>query len=166
MAVAWLRPGHFSRIILMWFFYTVFYDAPTNNWKACPFFFFAVVGEISNDGCNNPKKYKIDHILSENGKRGGKLTVSLHLRFKYEVEISNRNSQNRNWAGHRSNATCSHRYFCLMCCNRFVVTSLEGWRVTNRAVELISIVCLCLRDCLRQFSPWSGTPIFGAVMQI
>ena len=58
------------------------------------------------DRHSDPKKYekkKSDHNLS--GKKRGRLSVCLRLRFESEVKISVRNSQN--WAGHRNNATCS-----------------------------------------------------------
>ena len=59
--------------IWMWFFDTVFYHAPTNQWKACspPFFF----GSFERyDRYNDPKKYKSDQNLSEK-HGGGRLSV-------------------------------------------------------------------------------------------
>ena len=40
------------------------------------------------------------------------------------------------------------------------------WWVTNWAMQLISIVSLCLEDDLHKNSPWSGTRIFGALMRM
>ena len=50
---------------------------------------------------------------------------------------------------------------CLMYRSRFFGHISRS--VTNWAVQLISIVSLCLQDCLHQFSPWSGTTLSGAV---
>ena len=53
---------------------------------------------------------------------------------------------------------------CLM--HRNLLLVIISWWVTNWALQLISIVSLYLQDCLHQFSPWSGTTIFGAVIQV
>ena len=57
-------------------------------------------------------------------KVAGFPSMCIYMRFKHDVKVSDRNSQN--WAGHRSNATCSHHYSsCLMyrkrCFGRFCI---------------------------------------------
>ena len=49
--------------------------------------------------------------------------------FKHEVKISDRNFQN--WAGHRSNATCSHHYSFNIKGSFWVIS----WWVTNWVVQ-------------------------------
>ena len=146
-------------ILRIWMFLDVVFimHQPTNR-KPLPSIFCS-----RHDRFNDPKQYKSDHNLSEKKKKKrGRLSVCLHMRFKYKVKISDRSSQN--WVGHRSNATCSHHYLSQCTAIVFLVISLDGWRIG--AAQLISIVSLYVRDCLHQFSPWSGTTIFGAVTQI
>ena len=80
---------------------------PTNG-KPAPIFLF---GSIDVTETTIRKNTKATHNLSEKRreKRSG-FSISLHMRFKYDAKISDRNSQN--WAGHRTinNATCSHHY--------------------------------------------------------
>ena len=115
------------------------------------------------DRCNDLKKDKGDHTLSEKKGRGGggRLSVCFCTPGSNTVKISDWNSQNR--AGDRSNATCSHHYLFNVLEAQFGNIS---WWVTNRAVQLISIVSLCLQDCIHQFLPWLGATIFGAIIQI
>ena len=99
------------------------YHAPANG-KPAPFLFLSCSRDLTDTMIR--KKYKSDHNLYEKwNKKWGRLSDCLHMWFKYEVKISDRNSQN--WAGHRRNSTCSHHYF-LMYMNRFWVISLDGWR--------------------------------------
>ena len=163
----------------MWFLDTVLIINQTSKWKACPVglcvcVFFCrrdltngAIRKISfvlflserYDRYNDPKKMqKSDHNFSE--RRLKKLAGLFHLctnavKLKHEAKISDRNSQN--WAGHRSNATCSHHYLYWCIGTVFLVLSRHGWRIVR---------CKCLQDCLHQLSSWSWTKIFGAVVQI
>ena len=131
----------------------------TNQQNSMPAFFFSLIDMTDTTIRKNTKAAT---TLSEKRKRKKRRHwICLHMRFEYEVKKSDRNS--KNWAGHRSNATCSNHYLFN------VQESFLGhisWWVTNWAVQLISIVSLCLQDCLHQFSPSSETTIFGVVIHI
>ena len=57
----------------------------------------------------------------------GRLPICAHMRFKYEVTISDRNSQN--WAEHGKNATCSLLLVLYVHVIVVLVVSLDGWRI-------------------------------------
>ena len=81
----------------------------------------------------------------------GRHSIPLNVRFRYELKISDRNSQN--WAGHHSNTTCSHHYYtCFMYRNRFGSYLVMGHELGS-ATDIDRL--LVLKDCIHQFSPWS-----------
>ena len=95
------------------------------------------------DRCSITKKYKGDHKLSENVIKNGAgfpfvCTCGSNTRFKFEIETR---KIERGIAAMPLVLITT----CSMYRNRFGVVSL--W-VTNWAVEQISIVSLCLQDCL------------------
>ena len=91
--------------------------------------------------------YKSDHNLSEKKRGQG---FCLHTLFNYEINSSGPNS--RNWAGHRSNATCSHHYL-------FHVPELFFWLWLSMGDELGGATVV---DRLRVCSGLS-TPIFSLI---
>ena len=107
------------------------------------------------------KKYKSDHNLSEKNKIKSQ---AFHL-CAHAVPIRGKRfrSSSQNWAGHRSNATCSRHYLANEWEPFFGGIS---WWATNWAVQLISIVSLCVQDYPHQVSPWSKTRIVRAVTRI
>ena len=129
-------------------------------------FYFIFVVEI-RDRYNDPKKCKSDSSTSSE-KKGRTFQAGfpfvLHVRFEHEFKLSDGNSQN--WAGHRRNnamydmhdGTCFINSMESFCCYIY-------WCVMNWLMQLTSII-LCLQHCcLHQFSPWSGTAIFLAVIR-
>ena len=57
-----------------------------------------------------PKKYKSDHILSENKYRR---QASIYVHTRYVVQTRGKKFRSefaKNRVGHRRNATCSHHY--------------------------------------------------------
>ena len=79
---------------------------PTNG-KPAPILFFVFSSRDMTDTMIRKSAKVTTTCLN---KKGGGLSACFHIRFKYEVKNSDRNSQNR--AGHRTinNATCSHHY--------------------------------------------------------
>ena len=113
------------------------------------------------DRSNDPEKYKSDQNLSKNKKGLTMKTFwacgsSTRLKFRIETRKIERS------VAVVPLALITARYFAYR--NRFFCHI--SWWVTNWALQLVSIVSLCLQDCLHQSSPWSGTMIFGAIMQI
>ena len=138
----------------MWFFDTVLImHQPTNGNQAL---FLCFLFE-RYDRYNDPEKYKSDRNLSEKKiTKEGSLSVCLHMRYKYEVKISDRNSQN--WAGHRRKNSIFRNYLSYVWV--FVFGHISWW-VANWVMKLISVFSLGLQllIALHQFSPWSGTTI-------
>ena len=139
--------------------------APTNKWKACLFVIcFYCPKDMTDARIQKNAIWTKTCLKKKKGK--GRLSICLHMCFKYEMKNSDRNSQN--WAGHHinSNVTCSRHFWntYLMSRNRFLfVTSLDGWPRGQ---------CNWYRSSpwvfrtLHQISPWSGTTIFGAVTRM
>ena len=126
------------------------------NWKPA-FYFFLFLSE-RYDWNNDPKKNQSDHNLSFFLNEKGRLSVFLRVRFKYEVDFSDRKPYN--WAGHRRNAI-----FLIFFCrkhltyiwNRILVVSLDGWRIGQWNLYRCSSWVFSI---VHQIWPWSGTTIF------
>ena len=99
------------------------------------------------------------NMSKQKHEQQGRHSIPLNVRFKDELKLSDRNSQiERGIAVIPLVLTTT----CLMYSNRFF--GHISWWVTNWAVQLTSIVSLCLQDCLHQFLPWPEKTIFCAVI--
>ena len=161
-AVDWLCPAQYRQFRCVFILHGVDHT-PTNRWKACLFAFCSCPRDTTY---TKIEKYKSDHNLPEQTKAGFPFVYTC-MRFKYDTKNSDRHPQN--WAGQCSNSIGARDFLIpfLMCSSKEQpFFGHISWRLTNWAVQLISIVSSCLQDCLHQISPWSGTMIVEALIRV